>query len=351
MRLLYISSWHTTQEFDDLTIFTELGIDWFSTGIYLNPEDPVPYGNKILRTTINKKIDPSLLEEFLKLNPKRYFFCPPNITKHFIQNFDVIFCNFSYMYPNVIELLTKCVDNYSPIIYRTYGHQSEEIELKLQELRKIYKILLIRNSPTESSIKSYSGHDAIIRGYVDENIYNNWKCTIQSSLTFANDFNARIYHKNYSNYRVFLKDIKPFIQNNLYGHGNGIVKSNNPVLWNEQLQLYKSHAVYFSLNSPPANFPYSFIEALMTGIPIVTIGTELGNAPGRNSYEASSLITNGVNGFYSDKPDELKVMVTTLILDQNLGKKIGEEGRKLALTYFSKEKIKNQWFDFFKLVN
>jgi glycosyltransferase involved in cell wall biosynthesis len=351
MKLLYISAWHSTQEYDDLILLTELGIDWLSTGIYLNPKDPVPYNKTKLRSPINKEIDQSILEEFYKLNQKRYFFSPPNITKNFIQKFDIIFCNFSYMYPDAIEILAKCVDNYCPIIYRTYGHQSEELELKLQELRKIYKILLIRNSPTEASIKNYAGQDAIIRGYVDENIYNNWTGGIKSSLTFANDFNARIHHRNYDNYRMFLRDIKPYIPNNLYGHGNSIIKSNDTVLWEEQLKLYKSHAVYFSLNSPPANFPYSFIEALMAGIPVVTIGPILGNAPGRSSYEASSLITNGVNGFYSDKPDELKIMLNTLILDQNLGKKIGEEGRKLALLHFSKEKIKNQWSNFFKLVS
>lgn len=89
----------------------------------------------------------------------------------------------------------------------------------------------------------------------------------------------------------------------------------------------------------------------MTGIPVVAIGKKL--AAYQNfmlpiEIEVPSMIKNGVNGFTSDSMVDLRNYISQLLDDQNLARRIGEEGRKSAIELFGKEKIKAQWKQFFE---
>lgn len=350
MKLLYISCSHTTQEFDDLTLFTELGIDWFSTGIYANPKAPLLYYGSLLRNSIEKEPNKVLLDQFNKINPNRGYHKYINLNKKFISNFDVIMCSYSTICINNLERVLAIVDNKIPIIFRTYGFQSSKFELYLKGAQEKFNLYLIRNSPQEQTIKDYAGHSSIIRGYVDETIYKDWSGEIPQVLTFANDFNARLRHCNYNCYRIYMKEIFPHIPAALQGYGNENVTKKKAISWDEQVALYKKYAVYFNLNSPPASLTYSFVEALMTGIPIVSIGPKLGSIDNVDTYEVPKILINGENGFYSDSVEWLRGYINMLLNDRELGKKIGAAGRKTALSLFSKQIIKEQWEIFFKSI-
>lgn len=337
MKLLYISSWHTTQEFDDLTLLTELGYDWFSTGYYVEPKEPLSYRGIQFRKALNKEIDLDLYYQFKKINTSLNYYNPPNLSRDFISKFDIIFCNYSSPYPEVIKNLIPCINKNTPILYRTYGHQTPQLENNLKEFKRTHNLYLIRNSPSEKCIENYAGEDLIFRGYVDENIYNQWTGFLPNILTFANDFNVRLPHENYECYRQYLSYIYNEFPCLLCGSGNERVTKKTGVTWEEQLAFFKSFRLYFSLNSPPANFPYSFIEALMTGIPVVSIGPKLGNVPGKNNFEVPNIITNETNGFYSDNIVELKHYMSSLLKDYNLSQEVGKKGRETALKFFSKK--------------
>lgn len=353
MKLLYIGSWHTTQTWDDLTLFTELGIDWFDTSIYRDPQNPLKHPQYLIRSPIlDKEVNQPLLQEFLSVTQPNSYFSFPNLTLDFIGKFDIILYNFCSPLPNGIQTLVEFVKDRKPIIFRTYGHQPRHIEESLRIYRKKYKLLLIRNSPMERNLINYAGEDEIIRGYIDENIYSGWVGNINSILTFSNDFIDRIKHKNYESYRLYLKYIKDFLPAELYGINNSNVKNSRAVSWKEQLELYRSRACYLNLSSPPASLTYSFAEALMTGMPTVSVGIKLGQPPDSTTttYEIPELITNEKNGFYSDSPEELIYYLKLLLENEKLRNKIGAESRKLALTNFSKARISQQWIDFFETV-
>ena len=89
----------------------------------------------------------------------------------------------------------------------------------------------------------------------------------------------------------------------------------------------------------------------MTGIPIVAIGGELGNAPFLDkqfTYEIPFIMKNGVEGFWSDDFGALAEYVEQLMKDDKLAKRVSEAGRAKAIELFGKEKIKKQWTQFFE---
>jgi glycosyltransferase involved in cell wall biosynthesis len=87
----------------------------------------------------------------------------------------------------------------------------------------------------------------------------------------------------------------------------------------------------------------AFMEAWMTGMPVVAIGKSLAGF----NIEVPQLIANGVNGFTSDSLAELRRYISALLEDYGLAKKISSEGRKKAIELFDKGKIKGQWKCFF----
>jgi len=94
------------------------------------------------------------------------------------------------------------------------------------------------------------------------------------------------------------------------------------------------------------------MEAMMTGIPVVAIGSELANAivPQNERwdyYDIPTIIKNGSNGFYSDNINELRGYISQLFEDEELAKRISQEGRKTAIRLWGKDHIKKNWEEFF----
>lgn len=349
MKLLYVSSWHGTLEYDELSLFTEMNIDWFSTGLYLNPYNPSL--EHAPRRPINKKYDESLAQNFLSFNKNYAIYKVPILEKKFVEQFDVVLI--SHCSPTQLAPLQVNWQNikHKVVIWRTYTQQTSAIELETQKYRNL-GIKLIRISPKERTIPCYAGDDAIIRGYVDDKEYANWNGNDKIVLTFNNFFNKRTTHSNtniYMNIRNRMKQV-PF---ELYGCNNQDCNiSLGELKWNEVKEKYRSARVYFALGSKPASLTYNLVEAMMTGSPVVTWGSILGNTrqirDWRNTYEVPEIIVNGVNGFCSDNEHELESYIRQLFKDDLLASKISYESRKTALSIFGKDKIKNDWKVFFK---
>ncbi len=345
MKLLYVSSWHGTLEHDELTLFTELGIDWFSTGLYLDPLHPNIEHSP--RSPINKIVDGDLKAEFLASNYRYKIYSTPTITKEFARKFDIILM--SHCSPTG---LSPVINNWEaikdkPVVWRTYTQQSSSIESLTQYYRQ-YGLKLVRVSPRERNIEHYAGDDAIIRVHVDENEYSGWTGEEPIVLTFNNMFSRRAFHSNTGLYLKIRQKMQP-IRFELYGCDNqDAPMSLGELPWEKVKEKYKKARVYFALGSKPASLTYNLIEAMMTGCPVVTWGPKLGgcNIPShgwKNTYEACDIITNGVNGFYSDNENQIERYIKMLLNDEALAREISVNARKKALEMFSKEKLKNDW--------
>jgi glycosyltransferase involved in cell wall biosynthesis len=110
-------------------------------------------------------------------------------------------------------------------------------------------------------------------------------------------------------------------------------------------EMLRRARFYFYTGTMPAPYTLGFIEALMTGIPIVAIGDELAydSFYQQDTYEVADLIKNNVSGLVSDDIPTLIKNCHQLLEDKQLAKRISSNGRRLAVETFGKEIIRRQW--------
>jgi GT2 family glycosyltransferase len=94
----------------------------------------------------------------------------------------------------------------------------------------------------------------------------------------------------------------------------------------------RKYSVYFNptIRSP---MPRSRGEAMMCGLVIVST----------NNHDVDLFLKNGVNGFYSNDPDELREHLLYLLKNPSLCRKIGMEGRKTAMDIFNHDRYLKEW--------
>lgn len=354
MKLLYVSSCHPTLEYNDLMLFSELGIDWFSTGIYIRPKTPhaitslpprgiIDRANKEKKFKLFRKDNPSYFSRLRNLYRPRI-----KLSKELVDGFDVIVCNsFShYVLDNWDTIKDKIV------IWRTYGDQTPQIELEMNRLVN-QGLIPLRGSEKEFLVENSCG-GRVIRCYVDDSIYSKWIGEEESVLSFSNYFKGRrkqVIGAKYVELREKLE--RKGIHFKLFG--DYVSHKKDPLVTgklntNDQIEEYRKNRVYFAIHSHPATITYSFIEAWISGIPVVAFGEEIGSSMWRGLpcyYEVPELVDNTINGFYSDNLEELASYILALLDDFELAKNVSLLGREKAIKLFGKEVIKLEWKEFF----
>jgi glycosyltransferase involved in cell wall biosynthesis len=147
------------------------------------------------------------------------------------------------------------------------------------------------------------------------------------------------------NYQTF-EFVARQIRLGLYGVGNDDSPYNRGSLEYEDMkEKLREMGFYFYTGTMPAPYTLGFIEAMMTGIPMVAIGKRLAydSFYQQNTYEVADIIKSGKNGFVSDDPTTLVKNCQTLLDNPQIARKIGDNGRATAISLFGKDIIKKQW--------
>lgn len=337
MNLLYLSC-HSILEYDDLTLFTELGIDCFSHGAYLDP-----IGSKLLpRPSIpGMKAHPEL-EEITRNHPEKTF-----LPQEVIDWADVIF---------IVHTPEWVSENWprikhKKVIWRSIGQSNKHVENMIRKSR--YEGLkIVRYSPKEALIPDYLGSDAMIRFYKDPEEFKDWNGNEKRVINFTQSLKGRRYFCHYDD---IMQSIEGFPAK-VFGTGNDDLGPLNGgelpfSLLKGQL---RDNRVFFYGGTWPAAYTLAFMEAMMTGIPIVSIGKEkaeritgVADADKFPFFEVPEIIENGVTGFFSDDIQTCRQYIHSLLEDHELAKRISVNARARAIELFGKENIKKQWKEFF----
>ncbi len=343
MKILYLSC-HSILEHDEVKLFHEMGHEVFSPGAYVCPENP---GDPEMRPGISGlRYDPEILAEYHKLGVAY----PgedgkDHLTKEFVDNFDVV----------IVMHLPRWIQNnwdaikHKHVIWRTIGQSVASTEESLAQYRP-HGLKVIRYSPQEDFIPNYIGSDGLIRFYKDPSDYGNWNGNVLNVISFAQSMQQR---GSACNYRFFEEVTRPFSRK-LFGPGNEQPEFGMGKVPFDRLQEeLRNNRVYFYTGTHPASYTLNFMEAWMTGIPVVALGEVHGNAEvwrNHNLYEIPSLIQNGVNGFISDDVNELRTYIRALLNDSSFARAISDAGRSSAIRHFGKDLIKEAWASFFKRI-
>ncbi|RCW50864.1 hypothetical protein [Paenibacillus prosopidis] len=325
MRILYVSV-HDVLEYDELKIFTELGYECFSHGSYCRPH----LGSENRPPIPEMSYDPhfaSLVDQ----SPK------DDLHPDLIKDKDIII---------IMHIPSIVINNWEKIkhkrvIWRSIGQSVAWVEQVLQPYRN-QGLEIVRYSPRERMIPGYIGEDAVIRFYKDPAEYNGWvgdKSQIMAlnrwMIQRAIDCSYDIFHKTCSGYPV-----------KLFGPGNeGLPESAGEITYEQLKQELRENRVFFYTGTQVTSYTLGFIEAFMTGIPIVSIGEKLGNHEfyKQQTFEIQEIIENGKEGFVSDNMLELKTYLHSLLTNYELAKTISNNARNKAIQLFGKDNIKQQW--------
>lgn len=342
-KLLYISA-HETLEWQECDLFNRLGFDVFPIGHYTDQDNPIKTTLGTLPFRISEEWLPIFKRyhdyEKMKINilsmecggRNPYMF---RVKKEFADLFDIIVVCY---YEENITLNWNSFAGKN-IVLRTISQYPLHVtpyrdKIKIVSLAENEECLLQRKP------------DAVIRQCVDTNFYSGWAPNTNYLLTVNKWIKNRGPVSEYDVYDY----VSQHFNRVLCGFKNDDIPWAKPELTQEEIQeLRRRSRVYLSMCSKPGCVTYSFIEALATGIPVVSVGPELGSFHKTlRTFNVDRFIQNGVNGFYSDKPPELIAYIKELMTNTSLAKQIGQAGRRTAIEYFSKEKCLKDWQSFFK---
>jgi len=333
MKLLYLSC-HSILEYDELRIFNELGIDVFSHGAYHNPQN-----------IDDKKRPPLDLPYHMDFSYHTLLYPKENLDPELMKWADTVICMHvsEWLFKNWEKLKGK------RIILRTIGQSTIEDESKLRWMRR-EGLEIVRCSPREITIPGNVGTDATIRFAKKPEEFGPWRGTKKQIITVAQSFKHRDFACNYT---IFEKATLNYPRKVFGPHNEdlGDTYGGCPDYQGLRDEL-SAGLVYFYTGTYPSSYTLNFIEAAMTGMPMVALGDFLGNGTeyaAQQTYEVAEMLKKYDAGLTGDTVQELKDQIFYLWHNESERQRLSKNIRSMAVDLFDHEKIKKQWKDFLQI--
>ena len=239
-------------------------------------------------------------------------------------------------------------DQKKNIVWRSIGQSTPQLEEYLGRLRGDGRLKIIRYSPQEQYYTNYAGSDGLVRFSKDPEEWGGWVGDDLRVATFSNRILTRPKNCKWN----YFEKVTSRFPRVLYGWGNEEV-SNIPTRNIELHQLpyaMRQARVVFYMGTFPASYTLSFIEAMMTGVPIVSIGKNLFYEDFQyfgDVFEVPSILNKVVDfeeaARCSNKVEFLQEHIVSLLQHEKLAKFYSKAQRELAIRMFSPGVVGPQW--------
>ncbi len=334
LKILCVSV-HPVLEYDELQLFEQMGHEVFSLGFYFhwnlkNDLRPPMEESDWHRDCIHAFYTSSCSA---RTDPARW-----TVTVEFCGLFDLIVVhhNRHFIAANWAAL------SHSRVVWRTIGQEVHWAEQAMRKYRDL-GVKIVRWSPEEQFIDDYIGADAVIRTCKAANEWKGWTGETARILTFNNNFRARAAGMSFSFHQECVSGM-PF---DLYGLGNDDVPNWKGVVTSgQQQELLRQYRVAFLTGTKPAPYTLGFVEAWLTGIPVVHVGRSQFSGGEKGVYEIDRLIKHGEDGFLVEDVAEAQNLFRELLDDHDLCKSVSSNARKSAAKIFGRERAAEEWTKF-----
>jgi len=224
-----------------------------------------------------------------------------------------------------------------PVAWRTIGQDMVGLESRLVQLRR-RGLRILRYSEVEPRIPGHLGGEGLVRFHKSEGEFGGWTGAEPQVLAFVNRF-AQRYPDEYAAFREATAGLPVA----LCGIDNdGLPGALGVVEYDEQKKLLRESRVYLYCSGLSIPYTLNFVEAWITGIPVVAMAeTVVPGAPGHS--ELPALIRHGENGFIARDAAEARGLLNTLLADLDLAARIGAAGRADATRIFGTATVTRQW--------
>lgn len=153
------------------------------------------------------------------------------------------------------------------VIWRTVGQSVENNERVMAPFRR-EGLEVIRYSPKEENIPGYIGKDALIRFYADPVEWQGWRGDDPTVINITQDLFRRDPYTNWGFWEAATLDLPRMA----LGPGSETIGGPGSLSYYEMQGWLRSARAYLYTGTQPASYTLGLIEALMTGIPVVSIG-------------------------------------------------------------------------------
>lgn len=321
MKILYLAC-HEGLQYDEIKLFRELGHE---------VECIAKYGS-VNKYSIEQRPD-LIAKNLTGIGANNIL-----LEKEDIEKFDMIYVThyFEWVLNNWDRIRHK------KVLMRYW--QSEHHNLPALQFCRSEGLVLVRYSEHTQYSPPFYNNDCVIRAYKDPDEFKDWNGQSPFVMTACHDMNSRPQHCYLSTY-LGITESHP---RKLFGRNNEVLGIDGGMISYEELKNeYRNNRAYMYVGTHSAPYTLNFIEAMMTGIPVVAIGSAIADFSGRISTEVPKFIKNGVDGFISNDAAQLRDYLKNLLEDIDLAKEIGKNGREKAIKLFGKDAIKQQWENLF----
>ena len=321
-------------------MFTDMGYQVFSPGgAYMHP-----YGDEGRKRPgiPGMPYDPHFVELATR-------YSKDEIHPEMLEGVDVVIIN------HIFDWVTRNWHTFVPfmergmrVVWRSIGQSTPELERQLATFRDL-GLELVRYSPIEERITGYAGGTVIRFGQKPEE-WGGWAPVEDPKVVnFSQSVAQRGTHCGWDVLRQ-VADRLPG-QFDLYGPGNeGLSWWRGMVPYDVQRQTLRDAGAVLYTGTHPTCYTLAFMEAWMTGAPVVSLGKRLGDPAisgyPQDTFEVPEIIRNGVTGFVCDTVDDIVETCRHLLSHPDYAAEIGKAGRAAAVEMFAMPKISAQWKSF-----
>lgn len=227
------------------------------------------------------------------------------------------------------------------IIWRSVGQSVEYNEQMMAPLRR-EGLERVAYSPKEANIPSYCGHDAVIRFAKDPAEWYGWTGEVPVVINITQHLAQRDPYTNFGFWDAATSGLSRLP----LGPGSEAIGGAGSLSYDEMRGWLRRARAYLYTGTQPASYTLGLIEAMMTGIPVVSIGPEWMRVfpYGPALFEGHELVPRRYSKTtYDDEAVRARSLLTELLHDPVLALSVSAETRAKAISLFGIDTIGPQW--------
>lgn len=328
---------HSIEEHDQLRLLHGIGANVFSIGGYINPAAPhdpkrpalpeVPYYPE-LQAAVDALDTPDNLGTAQRNIPEAILDWADVIIYH--HYLDRLFSQ----WPRIRRWLSE--KEHRRVIWRSVGqsitgNERDAAPFMAQGLERVLY------SPKERNIPGFSGGDSpVVRFYKDPDEWQGWTGDLPSVLNVTQHLMQRDPYTNFG----FWEQATQGLSRLALGPGSEAIGGAGQVSYDEMKSWLRACRAYLYTGTQPASYTLGLIEAMMTGIPVVSIGSSWMRIW---PYSPDLFEGHDIALVSANQPDHARTWLEDLLNNAHLAETMSRETRARAIDLFGMDTIADQW--------
>lgn len=330
---------HNIEEYDALKLFHGLGYDVFGIGGYSYPAEPVESLRPALpELTYYPVLDTACHEKRIEHEKDPPYiqgrpvidWAKADLPDEVLDWADAIIVS-AFEHTWIAPQWKRLKESGKRIIWRTIGQSGPDNERFMRPFHDD-GLEIVRYSPNEANIPQYAGEDALIRFYKDPDEWKGWTGETGVVTNVTQHLFQRHPFTNWEYWDVATQDLPRFP----VGAGSEVIGGPGKVSFETMKAVLRSSRAYLYTGTQPASYTLGFIEAMMTGTPLVSISKDWMQLP--EAFEADELALSA----YSD-PEAATTHLRLLLNDTDAARLHSQMQRQRAIDLFGIESVGMLW--------